>query len=331
MNNDHQIENLIASKLSGEASSEELKRLDEWLQASDDNRSYYDSLVKLHNAAGTVSLFQADTDRAYTKVLARIQVPGQTRNGKNKRRLDFYSFLRIAAMLAVVAGLGYAAFRFLSQDAVTTERLVAMNEARESVLADSTTVFLNRNSTVVSTFSTKKRKVELEGEAFFDLANDPERPFEVHAGGLVIHDIGTAFNVYAPLGHDSVKVMVTEGEVIVISGSSKSVTLRKGDEAVYLKSRDEFILSAIADTNALSYKTRIFVFDNATLGNLVSKVSDVYGVSIQLDGDISECRITATFRDEEPEKILEVVAETLNLKVASVESGFVLSGNKCDE
>lgn len=331
MNIDPHIDNLIAKQLAGEATETELVQLNVWRQSAEENRGYLDSLIRMHEAAGTVPDVHVDTDRAYAKVLERIQVSGQHRDGKHKRGTAFDSFLRVAAMLAVVAGMGYAAFRFLSQDAVTTEKLVAMNETRESVLSDSTTVFLNRNTTVVTTFTNKSRKVELKGEAFFELAADSERPFEVHAGGLVIHDIGTAFNVYAPSGRDTVKVMVTDGEVIVISGSNKSVTLRKGDEAAYLRSRDEFILSAIADTNALSYKTRIFVFDNATLRNLVSKVSDVYGVSIQLDGDISECRITATFRDEEPGKILEVVAETLNLKVTPVENGFVLSGNKCDE
>jgi transmembrane sensor len=85
---------------------------------------------------------------------------------------------------------------------------------RRLELSDGSTVELNTNSAIVTTFTRAERRVRLEkGEAYFEVAKDEQRPFLVEAAGVGVRAIGTAFNVR--LRSESVEVLVTEGKVRV--------------------------------------------------------------------------------------------------------------------
>jgi transmembrane sensor len=119
--------------------------------------------------------------------------------------------------------------------------------------------------------------------------------------------------------------------VMMTSQANQSVVLRKGEEMIYIKSRDEFIKSAVSDTNAVSYKTKIFVFENASLDAVVQKLNEVYGSNIVLSGDIRSCRLTATFKNESADEVIEIIAETLQLSVKNNGDTLILEGTGCEE
>ncbi|MBK7971334.1 MAG: DUF4974 domain-containing protein [Bacteroidetes bacterium] len=189
---------------------------------------------------------------------------------------------------------------------------------------------VNRNSELEYVFTKDQRKVALKGEAFFDIAPDANRQFILEVGSLTIVDIGTAFNVNAPVNSDSVVVYVESGEVKITSSTGKEMNLVKGETAIFMRSSDLLSKEFHADTNLVSYKTKIFVFENAPLEVIAAKLNEVYGVNIILSDSLINCHLTSTFRNEEIDAILEVIAETLNLKVSKLENKIVLEGSGCN-
>ncbi len=88
------------------------------------------------------------------------------------------------------------------------------SELKRRILADGSTVELNRGAVVTTEFTARERRATLvNGEALFEIARDPARPFIVHAGGVDVRAVGTVFSVRLAPG--AVEVLVTEGRVAV--------------------------------------------------------------------------------------------------------------------
>lgn len=129
---------------------------------------------------------------------------------------------RVAALLlvasATVLGLRWFMSRPQVQDFATSH-----GEQRSLQLPDNTFVRLNSDSAIAVSFSQHSRLVEVtRGQAYFEVAKDPARPFGVRVGHLLIRDIGTAFDVYRR--DTDTTVTVTEGQVRVWPVSAASPT-----------------------------------------------------------------------------------------------------------
>ncbi len=332
MNRDTNIDDLIAKALSGEASLLEMSELSAWKNASPENMEHFIASEKLFLKLGedqNAILF--DTDEAWNKVKGKIGSRDQAVVRKFNIPSGSYDFLKIAAVFLIAAGLGFGAYKFLTPAPIIPVLVASHDNIEEFRLPDSTNIVMNRNTTIAYTFTKNKRKVELNGEALFDLSEDKDRPFEVHAAGVLIRDIGTVFNVKAPGGNDSMVVQVISGEVIMSTAKNQSIVLKKGEEVLYLKSRDEFIKMAIADTNATAYRTKIFVFENASLEAVIQKLNEVYGTGIEITSEIRNCHLTATFKNESVDAIIEIIAETLQLTVTRANNNILLNGTGCEQ
>lgn len=326
------IELLIAKVLSGEASVPEIESVNSWKKLSSENLKYFQGMeIIFQKAAEARTQQKFDTDAAWKKVMHKVASAKSDAPVYDIRKFSGTRFMRIAAIVLIALGFGLVVYKVITPAEITPVTFASGNIIKELILSDSTSIVVNRNSTLAYTFSNNKRKIELHGEALFTPANDPERPFEVMAAGILIRDIGTTFNVKAPDGNDSMVVQVFDGEVVLTSESNQSVVLKKGEEAVYLKSRDEFIRKAVSDTNAIAYKTKIFVFENASLQAVVQKLNEVYGLQISFTPAISSCHITATFKNEKPDAIIEIIAATLQLKVIRDNNTILLDGTVCED
>jgi len=110
-----------------------------------------------------------------------------------------------------------------SPDTRPAAEAAAPVELKRRILEDGTTVELNHGAVVAAVFSATERRATLvTGEALFEVAKDPRRPFVVHAGGVDVRAVGTAFTVRLEPG--TVEVLVTEGRVAVARKESASPT-----------------------------------------------------------------------------------------------------------
>jgi len=151
--------------------------------------------------------------------------------GRNKK-YHLRRFLRIAAgfLLLLVGGLStylYMQSRYQAATIEWEESFVASGQQKKIVLSDSTVVWLNSGSLLVyaKEFKGKERSLYLNGEAIFDVAKDPERPFIVKTNYMEVEALGTVFNVEA----------YADSEYTIM-------TLEEGSTRVSLKDKDPLIL-----------------------------------------------------------------------------------------
>lgn len=327
LNNEH-INELIAKYLAGEATPDEAIMLDEWSNASAGNLAYFNESKKAFGIKDT----KVDTVKMFSAVLAQIEPEA----GKEVKIIPlklFFTPLRIAASLVVISLIGIMAAIYVKGNKnLPDQQIASLGEVKETRLADGTKVALNKNTslTLVGGFNGKERKLKLQGEAFFEVAHNDNKPFVIDAGGVLIRDIGTAFNVKANPGSDSVFVSVTEG-IVDMSSEANTLRLVQNESAVFVRSTKQLIALNLVESNINSYHTKMFSFKAKTLSEVIETINGVYGYLIKLENkDLSNCRITVDFNNESPETIVAIITETLGLTFHKTNEGiYLIEGSSC--
>jgi ferric-dicitrate binding protein FerR (iron transport regulator) len=255
-----------------------------------------------------------DVDKAWNKLNSRIE---DEKPVIPISRPSFVpAFIRIAAMVIIVAGLGWMLFEVVSPEKVTVAS--ALDEKNiEVLLKDGSKVYLNRNSRLIypETFGNNNRRVTLKGEAYFDIAPDKSRPFIIDAGKARVRVLGTSFNVITDNGNNEVEVFVTTGTVILTSNDgSQSLTLEPGYVG---KLSDSSTSRAInTDANYLSWNTDMLRYNGERLGVVFADLKRSYNIDIvAADPSINDYRITTTFefKDLPKDTIINIICTTFNL------------------
>lgn len=333
-NHSEHLDDLIGKYLLGEATPAEMAEVDAWVQLAEENRHYFNQLKaiiqKSESARGAQSF---NTDAAWEKVNARIKsAPESRREAKvipmNRNR----QFLRIAA--AVVGVLFVSAFLFrLLNNPLQTLNLQAANSVVVDTLTGGTVVHLNKSSNLVAVYNPKEKsqRVQLTGEAFFEINKQKDEEFLIATQGIFIRDIGTSFNVKSTAGSAKVEVVVEEGEVKMYSSDNPGITILAGESGYYDTVKKSFSKSELLDRNVFAYKTKKFRFGNVRLGEVVQSLNAVYDKQIILQGDIGNCSLTISFNNEDIGSITDLIAETLGLKKSETNEGIVLEGSGCGQ
>ncbi|HZG23567.1 MAG TPA: FecR domain-containing protein [Chitinophagaceae bacterium] len=151
------------------------------------------------------------------------------------------------------------------------------------VLSDGTEVWMNSETRLRFPFgfSGKTREVFIDGEAYFKVAKDTERPFLVHAQETVIKVLGTQFNVNTYNG-STTKTSLVEGRVAATTGD-KLVHLRPGFEATYNSLRKDYLVDTFDKTEVLSWMKGVYYFRNTSLTDLSKLISRWYNVPVKFE------------------------------------------------
>jgi len=242
---------------------------------------------------------------------------------------------RVAAIVALVLLVGSVVIWTNQGDRLNArEELAATNDfgLTRIELADGSIVTLNVGShlSYPDQFEGNFREVELEGEAFFEVHPNPEKPFIIRAGRAHIQVLGTSFNVNAIPGSKDIAVVVETGRVQVSANDTETreqdVVLTPGERGVLTKDAQAFTKEPNKDQNFLAWKTHSFVFDKTSLEDVIEQLNKVYRVQIAMaDPTMEQLLLTARFDDRPIRFILEVIAMTHNLEVDQIdESGYLL-------
>ncbi|MFZ1809137.1 MAG: FecR domain-containing protein [Cyclobacteriaceae bacterium] len=324
---DH-IDDLIGKYLSGEASEHERTQVEGWIAIDDSNKNRFNQFKLIFERARLVKDTQVfDTDKAWLRVKSKLAKP----RAKTIQFSPYWNALRVAAALLVTAGVSYFVYQWMNvPDQVIT--IVAQKEIVRDTLPDGSLAVLNKSSTLKYAYNTNsnQRKVKLEGEAFFDVKHQEDKPFIIETNEVIIEDIGTTFNVSAFPDSPTIEVYVETGEVAFYTLKDTGLNLVAGETGVYHKANKSFARLLKTDTNRLAYKTGIFSFRNADLETIVNDLNSVYEGQIRLSNDaIKNCRLNVAFKNEKLEDIVEIIAETLRLTVTKEGEDYVLNGNGC--
>ncbi len=183
------------------------------------------------------------------------------------------------------------------------------------VLADGTKVFLNAVSSIKypTQFNGNQRVVELEGEAYFEVAKDRSKPFIVKSGNQAIEVLGTHFNVHAYDNEAVVKTTLLEGSVAVTHKNQKAI-LKPGQQSNVSDNFNKIAIREVDTEAAIAWKNGRFKFDNADLKTVMRQLERWYGIKVEYRGDVSQVTFNGgTFRNKNLSEVLKVL-ELSNIK-----------------
>ena len=175
-------------------------------------------------------------------------------------------------------------------------------------LHDGTKVWLNAASSLryPSHFSGNERKVELEGEAFFEVAKNSRQPFRVILkDSASINVLGTHFNVMAYKNEKAKKITLVEGKIAVKKGSEIS-QLQPGMQA-RIEGGEISSITGIDIEEAIGWKKNLFVFHDASIETIMRQVERWYDAKVVYQGEIRQLFNATIHRDEPLSKLLHLL------------------------
>lgn len=326
---------LLIKYLQGEASEAEQKQVEDFIAGSEKNRQLFESY------RGLLFLTQKrkpeyNADVAWEKVQQRILRNQETEikpvyiNTYKRKPVLKYALSAAAALVIILAGIfGLIKSEEKGMKSITTGLAVS----GPAGLPDGSNVVLNANTILnfPEKFDKDVREVSIFGEAFFEVAPDPAKPFIVHAGGLEIKVLGTSFNVEAYPGKDYVKVTVNTGKVLVYpagkadQASSLGKQLTAGEMATYSHKSGILSKNVNDDLNVLSWKTGVITFNEARLTQVFDVLGEKYQKQFVLeDSLVLNQRLTASFENQSLEDVLETLSLIFDLSFETNERHIVV-------
>ncbi len=326
--NEHIDWNLMGKFFAGEASEDEAKSITALMKADPEYARTVEELRQICELARAVPQ-RFDVTAAWEKVSWKTaQEERESRfvdrppiQSKKRRLSPIY---RIIGLLVIV---GIAVVLFVPEQrkeapVAPTERVYATKRGQRATinLVDGTSVMLNVESklTIPVTFATEIREVHVEGEAFFKVARDVNRPFVVHTRNAIVEVLGTEFNVRSVGESESVQVVVAEGKVSLRERRQTQETatvLTRADMGLLSSKGGIKVRRNVPLGTYLSWTEGRLSFDRTPLTEVFQELERWYDLEIRLTAGVAgESLLTATFTDEPLREILNVVAESMKLR-----------------
>ncbi|EON77970.1 putative anti-sigma factor [Lunatimonas lonarensis] len=327
-------EELLIRFLRGECSKVEEHQIHQWLDTPA-GRNQLEELMekKWEEKSGDIG-DETDYNGLLKKIHSRVLVP----TGSKRRRLEkniALKSLKLAASLFLVFFSGY--FLSLSwvkrghepQDMLVStpvkyfERVTGAGEKLTLSMPDGSRIILNSESVLWfdSEYGLIDRTIRLNGEAFFEVVSDSNKPFKVDTDGLTTYALGTSFNISTR--HSSYKVALTEGKVAVVA-DKETVNLDPGQMAVWKPDhqRNEIKISYFDAEKITSWKDGRLAFDKKKLHLIFKDLETWYGVRILLDPNLNGNQlVSGTFENKNLKDILTGLAFSMSFS-------FELNGNQ---
>ena len=319
--------NALAQKAFGNLSADEEKALQKELQSLDAT-----DLTGIEKTAEQINLHfklkKFNSELAFEQIKSRVG----TKQKRTIRLNTKSSFLKIAAV--VVFALILSSVWFFSENSPlkksrNLELIVQDYSAREVQLPDGSLVTLNRDSKISypKTFTSDKREVFIEGEAFFEVSPNPEKPFIIHAGDATIRVLGTSFNVNAYPENERVEVVVATGKVQFYSEKmtiipGRELILDPGDKGIFLNTSKELLKMHNQDLNFVAWKTRHLIFSETSLEEVIIQLKKLYQIQIETKG-LGDLKYTGRFENQPLGFVLKVISKTLKFDIEKQEGCYI--------
>jgi len=228
-------------------------------------------------------------ERNYEHIFKRVKQQTETHIGK---RLSFMQFFYRCAAILLLPVLGLSAY-FIMQtinsnplEHIEIIEIVELQETQSRItLADGSIVTLKDGSRLIqkNNFSGNTREVALEGEAFFDIAHNPNKPFIVHTGKIRTTVLGTVFAIRSVSGEASITVTVAEGRVKVEDGSRLLAILEADQQFIHgIECGD---LQEMVVGEEVSWVSHELIFSNMLFSEIVQELAVRHGVNIVIENE----------------------------------------------
>lgn len=326
---DNEHWNLIIGALKGTLDAAAQQEFDRWT-ADPENRRFFVRISGIWNdIQQRAAAYEPDRDRLWQQLRQRIETTGTAPQPAVRKR-RWIPLLRTAGLVAasilltlLVAHGPHAA----SSPEEQRQELHAFGGKSRATLADGSTVWLQNGSSLLfaSRFDEDERRVALQGEGFFEVAKDAERPFIVDVEGLHIRVLGTKFNVRTlDDGDETVTVSLVEGSIALDTGNGMQQPLRPGEIARFSPATRELRITSGNVELESCWAAGKLAFTRQPLGEICRYLSRWYDVRIDIaPALVHNYAYTFTITDEPLEEILRIMSRINPIVYTFSENGSV--------
>ena len=321
--NRNRMEYLLPRYCSGEATIEECRRVEEWIKQSEENYRIAKQIHTLYLATDTMRvLTKVDTEKALHAVCRQM---GNEKKDRIRSQTTKFAWLqRIAAILFIPLLIAFGIQNRKPHPADTARMIkVETNPGMTATvnLPDGSVVHLNSESKLSypSFFDKDKRRVTLDGEAFFEVRKDPEHSFEITVPyETKIEVLGTSFNVEAFEKKAFVSTTLIEGNVrfdYIKNGKGTAVLMKPGQKLTYDPSSSRVQLIETNGESEIAWKDGMIVFQATPLPEALRMLEKRFNVTFVLsNARLRNEAFTGSFSNQRLERILEIFQISSNIK-----------------
>ena len=327
---------------------------------------YPDKATIFKKAQETLLAIQGDTFALpSSKVRQNIQqIMQATEQATVRPLLPWYQTTgwRWAAAVLLLLGMSWFSWQLSRQGVDSSTRIYQQLVARAEtpleevkntssrnrliLLSDGSSVLLQPNGRISypKQFNQRaKREIYLMGEAFFEVAKNPEKPFFVYANNLITKVLGTSFTVKAT-GKDQVNVIVKTGKVSVFTRFDKERVEKQEsrhliglvltpNQRVQFDQEDNRLLRSLVESPTLldmPIQRAMFEFSGTPIATVFSSLERAYGVEIVFDAEVMKnCYLTASLDDEPLFEKLNMICQTLDAQHEQMDGKILISSKGC--
>ncbi|QDH81228.1 DUF4974 domain-containing protein [Echinicola soli] len=309
---DNHIDKLLAKWLTHTATPEEIEEIKDWAAQREERLEILETFQKAWKET-TAEPVLVNAEEKINEIWSK----GVEEKGSNIS--VWKPFMKYAAAIVLIAATSLALLYmvnggFFQEPSEGQQRpyVVKENPAGQKTklyLPDGSIVYLNSASSITYAqgFEGNERRVRLEGEAYFEVAKDKNKPFVVESGPVETTALGTAFNVNAYLGDRELRVSLLEGKVQInkLEEQDKAVTLVPGKEVVVDKNTQKLFQGTVDVDKVIGWKEGKLVFENAGFNEISTKLERWYGVDIQVKGQTpGDWTVTTIYQKQSLKNIL---------------------------
>lgn len=349
LENQEKYSELTAKYLARQTSSAEEQDLHAWASADPLHQNCFEEWSQAWAMAegASTSPFEADLEAAWAKVDAATSDSSLWEGKSLNQERPVAKIVRFPQTIrrwsvaaAIFVGVAAVAW-WLHRPQPTSVQFVEVqtfgHEKKMFTLPDSSRVWLNENSKLAYDPKFEQRHVNLEGEAFFDVEQIVERPFEISSGAATTTVLGTSFNVRAYPAEEKIEVTVKTGKVAlaVTKRRETTVLLTPGETGVFDKKIEKVEVAVHEQENADAWKTQKFAFDDEQLAQVIATLERYFDVEIKAANPaLLKCPYTSSFEVQgdqvsDLEGILTVIGTTIGFDFSKTEGRYVLDGKGC--
>ncbi|MDQ6477087.1 FecR family protein [Dyadobacter sp. LHD-138] len=282
-----------------------------------------------------------------SKLLGYISQEGQVRSWWRGR------WFQAAAILLLTLGFGGYYWKHFTKtpynavlsrlENTTIIEVINNNEKVKLVtLPDGSSVILKKNARISypDEFSADKREVVMQGEAFFEVQKNPDKPFFIYSGEMLTKVTGTSFSIKANATEKQVQLVVKTGvvEISVNNAVNKTktnqLTLNPNQLVTLNRENNQFEKRNVTEPVLINLpiESQYFTFKKTPVKDVFKALELAYGVNINFDMQVtSKCNITARLGDEPIREKLEMICEVLNARFEMKNNTISVYSNGCEK
>lgn len=315
-----------------QASAEEIQALIQWLKSEGSFQDWTDeewSMASTEMDAGVQQrLFVQIKEKINQE--SNVLLPGPRK--ENKLHKLYLWTARIASIIMIVLLTSLSVYYYTAKQLKMHDMIVSVDKGQKAtvVLPDGSKVWVNSDSKLVygNRFTSKERVLELEGEAYFEVAPDKNRPFIVETDNFSVKALGTSFDVKSYKEDTWASTVLMSGKVEVKS-KKETLILEPDQRILFDKTTGKMEKSIVTDAGDYSgWMYNTLSFEAETFENIVQTLQRLYNTRIIFETEsLKKYRFTGTPGNTSLESILQILSLTSPLSYEVKDSVIILREN----